>query len=1031
MGIVTAPAVFKAVWLGVTTSLIAKGLSGKPKSKALETGKPNTLAQRGDQLPVLIGRAKLAPMHAWEGPHTFTFEGSGTGGKGIGTGAGAAPNQVFFADGVHFLCVGPAWRLRSIKENGEVIWPLPGQLPNGITRTSHPSGSTLGTTVPTGGIANHGNFTIYWGDDPPVTTPATTHWTAYRQATGVQSDWPFCCGVYWHDKRLGGSEVWGLLEYDMECEPYSTLVNSNGWVDNGSALSTNAADTKLVLRYVPPVVGVEPRSQLWIAGNHTGAGTGFTNLFPTGVLFDLRDTGAGLDGTYVSDESVWDPTTQVTIPNTAYDQLEIPWNAAAWLTSNCTIAVATTPTLPPGYVPGWGGDHEIWRITRTASNHTYSCGEKINGNPDNPDPNDGDDGDDIGTDVSSLTLYVDLATFPQGLAGDGIWFGFRSATLADIATNEVAWAVIRRSGGTFTASVGVESNAYANTVPAAFWIASFTQFGGGSTWWRLTVNFKCPLGGLLNFSEDSKLAWILRVNQQAFIGSTGAPPTNFLVIDDTYNALNGAWVSLARRVPIATPVTGVTRIYTAESMAGGVAFHGRVTPFIPDPNGTAGANPAHIIDQLLFATDPHGLGMDPGPWDRDTLETLGVDYEEVRAHALVEQRQVVKQSISDLCTDVGIAIRWNPITGKVEFKKRREEAPFAVIPRETLVENLVSRVRKLESDPARSFVFTWQQAQDNYSKASLEIDDLGNILSTARAGAEIINIPSVRDLSMARILASYRAAYELSRGSVIVMSLKNDAATLMPDDVVDVEALTDIDVPFRLITTSRQPLSSVVKVSGFFDHMNVEDAFVLELNGPGMFPPGTPDKPDPDYAVASFQQPDGTYLFLRIPSHADALHAILMVSTDATSYWSVGVVPACVGGPILEDYGTTASSIEDGFYFQQPTGKFAEALPQLPAGSVVEGVLRLITEEREIIYFRELESFGDNVWRVKGMLRAQQSTVQAAMVAGQNIWIWLNDTMPSFDANLPTTGTPSFKLVPYTHRRISDVPAVADAPIMP
>jgi hypothetical protein len=1038
MALFAAGTALKTGWLLFTSYLIGRHLSGKSKSKALETGKPATLAERGQQLPVLIGRGKLGPLFHWGSVPFTRNEGSAAGGKGIGVGGANVPgyNQVYFADGAHFIAVGPGWRLRSIRENGEIIWPLPGatpgtlQLPNGITRTSHPSGSTLGTTVPQGGTANHGNFTVWWGDTPAV---GTTHWTHLAQATGVQSNWPFVFGVFWHEKRLGGAGVWGVLEYDVEVQPYSTLSGSDAWLNNGEALTTDPADIKTVINYVDPnVTGGEPRSQLWVAGDQT-------TLFPTGGRFRLRNSLVGLDGDYYSNDSVWAPGEIVTIPDTAYDTLIIPWDASTWTTVACTIAVATSPSIPPGYFVVTGSDSNIWRTTNIGGGVSYRFGSTILGNPDNADPSNSLFGDAIGTDVSSLTLYINLANAPnESIAnGHGIYFGFCAGSIASPATGDFARIWIRRQGSTFVAVIdSVASNQYATSTPPALTIALWGQLAQGtSTWWRLTVNFKCPLAGIGNFTVDTKYRWCLTV-VGPFGGGTTAPGMDFLVVDEVFHqaSANNSFKPWARRVISTTPITGVTKIYVGANMTGGIPFQGTIAPYIPDPDGTAGANVAHSLWQLMFETDPHGLGTPQGPWDIDSLEQLGIDYGEagegLRSHALVEQRIPIKQVIADLCNDFGIEIAWDIIIGKYGFKKRRAETPFAVVPREMLAEELVSRTRKLESDPARSFIFAFQSANDLFAQDTVEVDDFGNIHGDTRAGAELLTMNTVKDRDTALRLAGYRSSYEVSRGVVVNLKLKNDAATLRAGDVIDVEAITDIDIPFRLISTNRQPLSSVAHISGFFDHMNVEDVFVLGMQGARQFPPGVPEQPEADYAVATLQQADGTYLFLRIPSHPEALVGALLVSDDSISYWGIGTIPACAGGPILEDFDSTMDE-EEGFMFYEPTDKISRTLPQLPAGAVVEGVLRLLTEEREVIYFRELESFGAGVWRVKGMLRAQDGTTAVGMVRDQKIWIWHNDEMPSFVNNLPTTGTPAFKIVPYTTRRVADVPSITDDPIVP
>jgi hypothetical protein len=163
-----------------------------------EDDTPTTLATRGSFCNVVIGRRQVGPVFAWAGQRFTRQESSGGGGgKGGGASSASTSQTVYFEDGWHVICLGPAGVLHRIMENGKNILPSP------ISAANTPSGSTIETEM--------GSFQIYWGEvDQPLNSALVT------RLGGIASTWPFLCYVFWRGRRLGSSPTWPSTEYDIE-----------------------------------------------------------------------------------------------------------------------------------------------------------------------------------------------------------------------------------------------------------------------------------------------------------------------------------------------------------------------------------------------------------------------------------------------------------------------------------------------------------------------------------------------------------------------------------------------------------------------------------------------------------------------------------------------------------------------------------------------------------------------------------------------------------------------------------------------
>ncbi|MFG0318404.1 MAG: hypothetical protein ACF8XB_14115 [Planctomycetota bacterium JB042] len=194
----------------VTASLLAPDAEQK---QPLRDENPTTLTTRGSMIPLLKGRRLVGPIFAWAGERHTVSEAAGGGGGGKGGGEAPTPEiEVFYESGWHILCVGPAYKLNSIRDNGKKIFDGP------ITAKTHPSGSTID-------LENGEEFDIYWGEnDQPVSS-------FLSDKLGIASRWPHHCYVLWRKKRLGTQPTWGNLQYDIETRPFSSEISTSpGWI---------------------------------------------------------------------------------------------------------------------------------------------------------------------------------------------------------------------------------------------------------------------------------------------------------------------------------------------------------------------------------------------------------------------------------------------------------------------------------------------------------------------------------------------------------------------------------------------------------------------------------------------------------------------------------------------------------------------------------------------------------------------------------------------------------------------------------
>lgn len=190
------------------------------KDNFVRDTKPSTLAERGAFIPWLLGRRRVGCVVCWAGDRFTAKESIGSGGKG--SKKKKQYQYIYHESAMHALCVGPAFKLHRIWQDGKVIFQ------GTIDAQSHPSGTTISCGA-------EGEFVIYWGEhNQPVNS-----YLGNASRIGVASRWPLICYIEWRGKRLGQAARWPLIDYEIETRIVDTAWAAAGapWFEPTRALA--------------------------------------------------------------------------------------------------------------------------------------------------------------------------------------------------------------------------------------------------------------------------------------------------------------------------------------------------------------------------------------------------------------------------------------------------------------------------------------------------------------------------------------------------------------------------------------------------------------------------------------------------------------------------------------------------------------------------------------------------------------------------------------------------------------------------
>lgn len=781
----------------VAMGLLAKALLPKGKRPEIDQKKPS-LASRGAFIPILIGRAQVKPNILAVWGRTVADEGN-AGGKGV-TGSGAT-QQVYRENAWHALAVGPCRKLHEIRENDKVIWrasDLGSSFVRGISAETHPSGSTIH-------VSGDGSFRIYWGEQDQPIDPLLS------AMLGHNSRQKFVCGIIWIQKRLGGSTVWGDLSYDLECHPYKVgdtfnyagpyegahglperLERSVGWFRNGLGPTAGVGDPHDILLATDGVAGV---ALLKFAGNVVPFG-------PTPPFLEIDGNSAIADGRYAIDTLTYNSTETLRIPTGNYFEVESASGNAVtdWAQGYGVTAVAVDALSAPPPNPTRGGSYVTNDVYKISLDPT-TLGLK---------------------DLTCTVTGPSEQYLSPGVNHVRLWFrafgqnnfdiisitlqGYDHPSLSD---READISIEFQPGGI---PIITGNNAAYGTIENVGMIV-----GGGTgpfyEWWQVDFYYQADTG-TDPFNDEWKRKVVVAVE------ANGASFVTMYVNDGAiqpggYDLFETAFLS----DDDGTLLTGITTAVLDDTLTGS-NHAGGTAEFLYPNSGDDGANIAHSIDQLLFESWPHGIGLPRSQFDLESLEVLGEkmgpDGEGLRTHLLLEDGTSVEAAIANIILDVGMMLPWDVQLGKYVFKLIREpEGAVTVLPSEAVSSPLPEITKRMEATIPDRRTYLYKDRHYNYHDVPVTFDDDGQASKTDAQNTKQDRLFIVTDFEAATAVAFRREQLELNPPTSYEIQALRAARRLVPGDPLDIEGVQE-----RLRITEVGPVvsgSSKIRVQALTD----------------------------------------------------------------------------------------------------------------------------------------------------------------------------------------------------------------------
>jgi len=847
---------------------------------------------------------------------------------GKGSTGNGSLQLVYRENAHHILCVGPGHALHRIWINGKTVYAPVG----GITPLSHPSGSQID-------LVGVGQFRIYWGE---VNSPVDSFMGAGTRMQ-IQSRWKFLVRVVWIGCRLGGFPTWPAIEYEIQVKPYKPgdtisvdydslperLNGSEGWLDNEFGSPGTVFNILDGFTFEESI----PRGNIKIAGNQTSA-------FPLGARARvLGQPYPGYSNKYLNVTSSAHNAAEVRFIPTGYNVGDAPAPVtrifnSEWVRQNTTVT-SSGPAAPSGGLPSDG------------ILHTGSAPHTVTWN--------GAHGNVNGTFL--LNRYRNKFVFFVYFFGA---FGFRDITVGILPF------------------LGATTHSHTVRIEWIDGVIRLTNSNGlKSSWSQVDANW--------------------RRFELVYVAEHGTTPSlnnyNISVVIDTSNTDFGTemYFSIGTfHKDSGTPVVGVTTVAFAEQIQAIDDAIGTLTNFLPG-FGPGGPNAAHVLDQLMFETFPHGAGLDRSLFDITSLEEVGADLEAegLRTHVYGPDGDEFEGIIATIFQDVGLFCSWDRVTGKFVFVLIRE--PVGTVP--TIPEQLISdpkpeRFSQREDTTNDKAIFGFPDSAIGYrDNIVVDFDDGLASLDQNQKG-DIVQLRTVIDADMAVQIAERRSAEILTPLDKSTVTVLRDAGDFYPGQRVSVH---DFDSIQRILESKVDPKTRKVVHDILTDNYAITPS--TQNLGVVLIPPESPE-PLADPSVKIVELPEELRLasrraisILRIRAAEHIGPAAVYLSGDDLTYTQVsGGIKHVTGGTLFDAFAASAADIADGPVFYG-LGPDVAALSQSLTDANRDLGRQLLIVNDEIMFIKEVAPLGENMYQLKGVRRAKYGTSAPAHAIGDMVYI--------------------------------------------
>ena len=1036
---------------GIAQSLLDEGLD-----QPIQEQKPAQFSEEGTWIPLMIGRYRVGANQGRPWGRFFIEEPvDGEGGKGHGGGGSSSKQTVWYESGWHRIAVSAGeMYLHRIFVNGEVLWE--GEL-NSVDDPS-------GTQVDLGG---EGSFRVYWGEkDQPIDDYLP------EGLSGHTARWPGVFHIVWLNRRLGGFAVWQAHEYEVEARPWypgfgfgvNTGITGTRYYYNGLGQIGNVLNLNVANNDTTP--SSPPRPHVGVFGNKTGVisnnGVSYIRLseqpeisetknfrvfsanYTSGTFYRVQNQSAVYPhGLYEYD---WDLTSSFV--QQGPDAGKWSFDRRAW-----DLFVQEPP--PTSLVSSSESPY-YYRFRSTASDG-MTDGFHIESSLVSPY-------NDYTTGTQEWEIYVTNVRSQTG-----------SIYRIDIGFENTTTPLNNKGSITWTAT-GVEIQ---EENGAEITVTNVGRFSTGPDWYKIKVRYYTENGftsssagenrnlrlkafayeGDWNhtielylfhkvYQQETYGNWAdgvtydrnrivygttgnLYICTQTHVSNTDRKPTTGTDWANYWSLVSGTpgvdWFANQEafwEVPgIAT--SGLTRIFLDEPLQNAIAATGLVTLLgIGGTGAPGGANAAFIIQQLLFAPWPKGLGLSTdlfeykeGDFSLQNLANLiGESGEGLRSHVLLQRGEKVRSVLNNLLLEIGITLVWNPVTGKYGFKLIRPGDVAVEIPKKA-IKKAPQKTKGLGAEAPNNVIYKFLDFDKRFRTTTIPKPNDGNTDLRARLDIKEHSILSATDLEAADSIAQridtisggqtntrkfigLRGCRNLSVGQLIRLEGENEDLRVIQVGPVDVNA---VDIPVEAVVDTLSEVANVANMTAPPSgerNTSYEDLHTELIQLPQVLSPT-----------------ENSFALLRIRQSASETSGIGYVSRDNTTFEQIPVTTV-TGGIFLQELDSDTN-------FRLPSG--SQKLLFEAKGPDATRLTRTLTDDLfmagqqiaymngEFFFLKGISAVGENIYELTGLLRGRYSTDRATHAAGDTIYIFNIQTLSPTTHRLLYPGTIHFKSAPRAH----------------
>lgn len=454
-----------------------------------------------------------------------------------------------------------------------------------------------------------------------------------------------------------------------------------------------------------------------------------------------------------------------------------------------------------------------------------------------------------------------------------------------------------------------------------------------------------------------------------------------------------------------------TYIYLANTLSGS-DNNGTVAPYLSSQDD--GVNAAHGIDQMLFATWPHGLNLDRELFDLDSLEALGelMAEERLPLSLLAKDGETANRLLNAVMQDTGFLV---PIDqGKVRFLPVRDPTGTDVptIPAKLLDQRLPEIKQVLtpvSSETATKVVFSFMDRARRFRSMTIALDDAGNADFVGHQRARSSEIPTVVDFATATIVANRRSQEELLGAVAFKFEGMRQTRLLTPGQAFIVEGVPAAgeETVLRCVSITPSVYKGKVNVEAIADFYGAPASAFIGTSGGG-YPPE--DKPRMEDLAYNMVEVPGVLLPFdlqvivpRLRAHDQVRYADHFVSDGSDPYLHVLETYGIHRGGFLD---AEFSSSTDMNLDQGPTinventddiGDVLDLSSDLFKWRAGKQVALIVSNAGvEFCFLKKLTAVAGNQYRLDGLLRARWGSYRLTHPASSPVFIFNRLEMDAF-----------------------------------